>query len=494
MSFMSYFLKNSSIRLAVYGVGICASFIVTPHIIQSMGNSVYGVWILIASLISYFFAFNFANSNAISTICAKAHTQKNHTLMQDIFVAAIQLSIIAAFSTLFMALIYYFIADTEYKTYISVSTFTLSLCIFACSIAIYQIINISHGFLVGHMRWSTIALTSMCRVLSSSLGALFLLQPSNSPDTNLMYMTCANSGGWLLEALLNVILAKQYLPKITLQNLWTNPFRSQVFQISKGLFVFNFGTLLHKSTQVYLIGAFLSTTAVAFYGVVSQIISYTNDLLLSAFGILSPYFSKLQAQNNNTESQHTLLTSLFLSYGICSIITLGLIFYGELFFIRWLGEDFKTIQLLLTPMALAALFDLGPMPASGFLVGIQKQQILAKLAIIEGVIIVCASIPMLLIYDLQGIGWTIFTCIFLTRILWLPRKICQLSGIPLRKYYNNIALALIPSCAAQFIFYSFIKDYVTAEYFRIILAGIGQSIVACSVLYMSMKIIAKRNN
>ncbi len=490
MNSLSYLLKNSTLRLAVYGVGILSAFIVTPHMLHSMGNDLYGIWVLIISLFPYFAVLNFATSNSISTIYAKALETNDTNLIERLLVAAIQLGMLSLLSTLLIAFSYYFLEDTEYSKYVSRTTFILTLLIFAFSMGTYNLLNVSHGFLAGRMGWNLLSLTSLGRLLFSSISALIFIQPTYSADRNLLSMCYISSGSFLLEAALNIFLMRKHLFIPAFHNFFTNPFKSELFQISSSLSIIVLGRLLRNSTQVYMINAFFSSSTVTLYSLTKQIISYMNDLIASAFDIMTPYFSKLQSQNNLQASQETLLTSIFLSTSITSIVALGLTFYGDLFFQRWLGDDFSSVQILLTPMALAGLLELGPIASSSFLISIRQQKVLAKMTVCEGVTTFILTALGLLLFDLSGVGWGVFITTLLFRTIWLPLQICKFSNLSHKKYYINLALALFPQCAAQYVYYLFIKDYVTATYTSIILAGVGQSIIAITVLISTTKLLA----
>ncbi len=488
MNSLSYLLKNSILRLTVCGTGILSAFIVTPHILHSMGSNVYGIWVLIASLSSYFAMFNFSNSNSISTVYAKAIHLNDSNQVERILVSALQLGLFSLICTLIIAFSYYSFEDGEYRKYVSSTSFTLALLIFALSMGFYNVLNVSHGFLAGRMGWNLLSLTSLAKLLLSSVAVLIFLQPTYSAERNLLSMCFINSGSFLLEAVLNIFLIRKHLFIPAFRSFFTNPFKSELFQISSSLSITILGSLLRNSTQVYMINAFFSSSTVTLYALTKQIISYMNDLLASIFGIMTPYFSKLQSQNNLQATQETLLTSIFLSYSLTSVISLGLVFYGDLFFQRWLGSEFSSTQSLLTPMALAGLLELGPISSSSFLVSVRQQKVLAKMTIYEGVSTLALTALGLFLYDLPGVGWGLFISALLFRTIWLPKQVCKFSNLSQTKYYTNLILALIPQCLAQYTYYLFVKDYVTATYTGIILAGIGQSFIALLVLLIVAKL------
>ena len=66
MSVLRYFARNSLIRLAVFGVGIVAAFLVTPHILRCLGTDTYGAWALISALLGYYLLLDCGMLQAVS--------------------------------------------------------------------------------------------------------------------------------------------------------------------------------------------------------------------------------------------------------------------------------------------------------------------------------------------------------------------------------------------------------------------------------------------
>ncbi len=486
MGLFSYFAKNSSLRLLVYGISITAAFTVTPHILRTMGSDIYGIWALIAGLTPYFCLANFANPNAVSTLISRAQGPNKQATEQKIFVGAVQLSTLALLATLCMSACYYLMAQRQHLDGITHADFVLSLGIFSISFGTYQLLNIGHGILAGHMRWTVLSLTALLRVLISSIGALFFLEANHSPATNLLHMTLINALGFLLEGSINFALATRYMPFPPLKSFFVTPLYTDLVCLGREVCTIMVGNLLCNSTQIYMVGTWLSAGQVTLFALTKQILTYMSELLQNFFGILTPYFNKLQHAQGQESSQSTLLTALFFSFSSSSVITLGLIFYGDAFFTRWIGPEFSHIHTILIPMVLACFCSVSVIPAIGYIYSQKKQKILIKLTLVEGCLITIISIPALFFHGLEGIAWTLFITSFSIRILWFPQKICSIAHIPIHSYYKYMAWALIPSSLIQSIYYHCIKEYVHAQYVDIFLAGLGQSLVAGLTLILVM--------
>ncbi len=489
MGLLSYFAKNSSLRLIIYTINIAAAFTVTPHILNSMGSNIYSIWALIAGLIPYFSLVNLANASTVSTLISRTQGPCKQDIDQKIFVGAIQLSCFALLATIGISACYYVMAQPNLSKDITPMDFALSLGIFSVSFGTYLILNVGHGILAGNMRWTVLSLTTLLRVLVSSGAVLLFLDVNHSAATNLFRMTIISALSFLLEGSCNFVLAARHISFPPLKSFFTTPLYMDLVRLGREICTIMVGTLLCNSTQIYMVGAWLSAGQVTIFALVRQILSYMTDLLQNVFGILTPYFNKLHYEEGQDSTPSTLLKTLFFSYGSSSIITLGLIFYGNAFFTRWLGPEFSHIHTILTPMVLACFCSAGAMPVVSYIYSQKKQKLLVKLTLIEGVLITTISIPALFLYGLEGIAWTLFMTSFSIRVLVLPLKVCAFAEIPVQTYYTNMAWALIPCIMGQSLYYHGIKEYIQAQYIDIFLLGLGQSFVAGLTLLLVMLFI-----
>lgn len=484
MSILSYFAKHSFVRLAGYVLSVVCAFVITPRMLRSMGSDVYGVWALISSASAYYLLLGFGLTQSVSNRIAQADARNDTKKAGRIFTAAMAIGTAACLLVLLIAAVINRMAEPLSGGIVGAGAFTASFLSFSAAVGVQLLLRSAYGVLTGRMRWRAVALIGMARTLLSSAAVLLFVSEARPPEANLLAVAAITSGSFVFESCAHLFLASRSIRIRFSLGRAAFPWTAAVdlLRFGASIIALQIGEILRGRVQIYLVGLLLSVQQVAFFSLARQFINYMNDIIMSVFGIMNPYFSSLHTKGDTGECNRSLLISLMLSYSTASVVSLGLAFYGGLFVERWIGPEYRQIHAVLTPMALAGLFSAGDMPASGFLMGIGKQAFLARFSILEGLFNTLASIPALVYCGLPGVGWTFFLGAVLFRVLVLPRSVCAISGIAPATYYANMALALGPAVIAQCAYHALIAARLKPEYLVLLGAGAGQFLVASLTL------------
>ncbi len=148
-------------------------------------------------------------------------------------------------------------------------------------------------------------------------------------------------------------------------------FRKFDFKLVMELFVFSFWIFLNQiidqinwSLDKFILGVISGTIAVAVYGVASQLNSLYMSLSTAVSNVFAPKINKLVAKNND----NGLLTDLFARVGriqfiILMLIASGLIVFGRYFISVWAGngydDSYVIVLLLILPCTIPLIQNLG---------------------------------------------------------------------------------------------------------------------------------------
>ncbi len=492
MSVLHYFARNSFIRLAAYAVAVVAVFLVTPHILRCLGTDAYGAWGLISGLASYYLLLDFGLLNAVSKYAAAAEATHDAARLQAVFSTALALGCVGFLLVAAAAVVLSLVSDRFAPEHLDLSAFGVSLIIFSLSIALQLMLRSAHGLLAGAMRWTALALLNMLRLVLTSTAVLLILSPAHGPAQNMLYLAGINAAGNAFEALVKLAAVRFSLGvRFSLSGV-SMAESVQLLRFGLKSFVTQAGDLLRNRTQIYVIATILSVSQVAFYSLARQFINYMQDIIFAIFGIMNPYFSRLQAVGDTEGYRQPLLDSLRLCYALSSLISLGLIFYGDLFVLRWLGPGYETVQAVLVPSALAGMLAYGETPGSGFLIGLGQHAVLAKYSLLQGLLITILSVPAAWLGGLVAVAWILPCTALLFSLGLMPLRISRIAGLPVKRYYGNLCLSLVPQCLGQSLFYLLVRNLLRPDYLSIALAAAGQSLVALLILIATLKRTASR--
>ena len=491
MSVLRYFAKNSFIRIGTYFAGVVAAFFVTPHIVGSLGSSAYGVWALISSLVGYYSLLGWGQIPTVSKKVAEAHAIGNVEAINSIYTASSLIGLVSFCLVLLTSFVLGHLAPRFQPETVELSAIILSLYLFSSSVAIQLLLRAAHGLLAGNMRWTFIAVVALCRIVCSSLAALVFLSPDLPASDNLVRMAILTSVVTIAEPIVFTITAWKNLgARLCFSSLrWGRVV--DVFKFGAAIVLTELGGFLEKKSAIYIVALFVSTAQVAIFSIVNQFIFYMTDLTASAFGIMNPYFSALHAKNERSACLNSLLDTLFLSYAVSGLIGLALVFYGGLFALRWLGNDFSSIPVILVPMALAAILGCGTAPTIGFLQGLEQQKLSARLSLMQGISVTLLCFPAVIFFGMAGAGWMVFLVSFVFNLGIGPHYISIVAKIEKKRFYYSLAMMLLPQLLVQTGYYFAIRDFLEPDYGILFLAGCGQGLLALCVLVVCLSCTRK---
>ncbi len=488
MSALRYFARNSVLRLFSFGVALIAAFMVTPHMLRCLGQTGYGVWALISSLAGYYMLLDFGLFQAVCKYTAAACATDDEEECARIYSTAFAAGALACVLTLALAGILSLCVGRIAADAANIPSTGAALGIFSASIAVQLLFRSSHAVLAAWLRWNTLALLNMMRAVFTTPLVLYLADPVLSVAENLLRVAVIMACGNLLEFGWHFCLALRGDRRILRPSAVSAATAKALLRYGAPAFVDTLGLLFRQRTQIFAVASFLGLSAVTLFSLAQQLLNYMNSVMLNAFGIMNPYFSRLQATDGMESCKKSLLEAMRLSFTVSTYMGLCAIFYGGLFLTRWLGPRFGETGDLLLPLGAASIITFGSGVVVGFLFGLGEHRILAALSISEGACSTLASIPAALLYGLNGVVWVMGVAALVMQLGILPLKVCRIAGIRLRVYHAACLGTVAVQAGVQGLYYLCIINRLTPDYMVIILACAGQFAVTALTLAITMRV------
>lgn len=492
MSTLGYFARNSLIRLFSFGVAIIVTFLITPHMLRCLGSAGYGVWALVSSLAGYYLLLDFGLFQAVSKYAAAAYAAADEEECARIRATAFALNGVSCLLALLVtgALVLLFNRFFDEASAVSFSSAVPGL-LFA-SMALALLFRASQAILTAQLRWNLLAVLAMLHAVGNGVLVLWLLDPSLPVAQNLLRLAVITACGNVLEYgshfCLTVWGGKGF-PRLSVCSMAT---AKTLLRYSLPALVASLGDLLKRRTQIFIVATFLALSAVTLFSLVQQLLNYMSTIMLNAFGIMSPYFSRLQAAGEMENCRKSLLEAMRVSYAVSSYLGLCSVFYGGLFLIRWLGPQYGEAQSLLLPLGAAAIVNFGGGVVNGFLYGFGEHRILAALSLGEGIACILAGVPATWLYGLPGLVWTMAAIALIVQLGVLPAKVCRATGIRPLTYYGTVLGSIFVQTGTQGAYYLCVMSRLGPDYLILALACAGQFCIAllslCASFYFMRRV------
>lgn len=236
-------------------------------------------------------------------------------------------------------------------------------------------------------------------------------------------------------------------------------FRGFQAGVLKEMWVFTFFIFLNQiidqinwSVDKFLLGRLSGTTAVAVYGIGGQINTMYQQFSTSISNVFIPKVNRIVAESNDMNQ----LTRLFTKVGRIQFIVLGLIlsgfvFMGRPFIKMWAGEEYsasyEVALLLIIPVTVPLVQNLG--------IEIQRAKNMHKARSVVYFFIAIAnvlfSIPLIKVFGPAGAAFGTAISLFVGNIIFMNWYYHSRIGMNMFYFWKQIA-KFIPALIAPFIF------------------------------------------
>ena len=205
MKIAQYLIRNSTLRLVSFGVGIIFALFVTPIIINAIGQAAYGVWTLISATVANYLLLDFGLSQAVSKFVAAALAREDQKDINRICSTGIALNIISCLLSFTITIALLYLGKDHIPQGTDFAQVQTYFAIYAGTFSLLFLFRTWNGVLAAEMRWTLLALIAMVKNVVVSLSVLIWI----SGENGLLFLSVVNGVGFLLEGIGYWIFARR---------------------------------------------------------------------------------------------------------------------------------------------------------------------------------------------------------------------------------------------------------------------------------------------
>jgi O-antigen/teichoic acid export membrane protein len=439
-------LKNVGSSWSALAINVMVGIFLSPFILHHLGDTGFGVWVVIFSVTGYYGLFDLGiRSSIIRYVSKYTATDDRKNLAHFVNTALFSYTCIGVVS---MALT--FMLSTSVERLFKIppemhSQARLLLLMVGASVSLSFPLGVFGGMLEGLQRFYILNWTSIGATLARAALIVYFL----------------NRGyGLLTVALLTVILPifSSILRGIIVFRLCPVPIGLKHVDRASFRHMANYGgttflvlvaARLRFRTDAIVLGTMMSAVAVTYFNIGSRIVDYAQEFVSSLAQVFVPMSSQSEATGNLDRVRKIYIAGNRVCAFLILPITAILILLGKHIIRIWVGaryvpHSYPVLVVMIIPYAL-----LMSQAASGrVLFGLGKHQVYAAITVIEGIANLILSIA--LVPSLGIIGDALGTAIPLsfTCLVFLPRHLKKQIGVPvgtfLRQAYTLPILLTLP--------------------------------------------------
>ena len=424
-------------------LSIVIAFIVSPILVNKLGDETYGIWVIIVSITGYFSVLDFGVNTAIvryiSKYSALKDTHNSVAVYSTSFALFTIIAAVVVFATGIFALFFKDIFDIQAfsREYLYIVFFLVGV-----DLAINLVFSVFMGTLKALQRFMELNVITMSVLIIKNVLLVYLLYHGHSLLTLAALQLIASFVRYFLQYLL---IKKNYafltfkvgsVSRSTLRSLYNYSIYSFMIAIATKVLFF---------TDSIVIGSMVSVSQVTYYAIPAMLMEYLENFIWAIVSVLLPIISARDATGDIAQNKQLYLVGTKYSLLLLSPIIVVLYLVGDDFIGLWMGENYAVPSgAVLCILLVGHTFFLAQLIAHGILKGISRHKMLAFFLCGEALVNLGLSVWLAEDYGIVGVALGTAIPLVVANVVILPIYTCSVLNIGYVSYlWTSILKPLI---------------------------------------------------
>jgi len=436
-------------------IGVILSYIViflnmiigilyTPFLIRKLGQSQYGLYSIVNSIVSYLTIMDMGFGNAIIIYTARYINQKDKQKENKLHGMFFTIYCIIGLIATLIGIVLYFNVNNMFGNAMTAAEITEAktmMLILTLNLAMTFPLSIFGNILVAHEEFIISKVIKIIQILLQPFIMIPLLYMGYKAIAMVVVITIVNA---ICLVLNSVVCVKKLKVKLK--------FKGFDFILLKEIFKYSFYIFLNQiidkvnwSLDQFILGSVAGTVATAIYAVAGQLNTLYMNFSTAISGIMLPKITKMEDnQASNKEFTNIFISTGRIQFLLMALIMTGFVLFGKQFINLWAGPGYENTYIiaciLMIPVTIPLIQNIGLSILQAKNLYKYRTIIFIFIAIINIII----SISLAKIYE--GVGVAIGTAISLLLgqglilNIYYQRKV----GIDIIQFWKNILKMCIP--------------------------------------------------
>lgn len=459
-------MKGSILRMIEFFVTAFITLAMTPFVIYSLGDKMYGLWIFVGSFMGYYGLMDFGLNTAVQRFLSHAIGLKDNPEANKVINTAFYVFAFLGIIVLIISIMLAYFMPILIKNISDVYTFRVVVLILGINFAIGFPMRIFYGILNSYLRYEVSTIIELIKVVIRALFIIIFLKNGYGVIALAVITSVFDISGFAIryfsiKALFPfIIFSKAYFDKKKIK---------QLFEYSIYTFIAQIADQLRFNVDNLVITIFIGLNPVTLYSIASRLIKYFMQFMASAIGIVMPLFSQYEAKGDYDSIRDKFILMSKISCYLSVLIGGLLIIFGKVFIERWVGIKYLNAYTILLILLFPFIFDVMQIPGNNLLYGLSKHKYYSISNSIEGVINLILSIVLVKRYGLYGVAIGTAIPMIVIKLLVQPLYTCKVIGMSWKKFYISLMIpAFFSAVGIVFLYWLIIRHLISPSYLSII--------------------------
>lgn len=482
MNIARQLLSGSIMRNLEFFVMVAITFIMSPYIVHSLGDRMYGFWVLIGTFLGYYGLLDFGLSSAVSRFVSKAVGSEEKTEISEIVsTALVVFSLIGVFSVLITFLLY-FACSFWIRVPEELAIIKKLIALIGLGFAFGFPARVYTGIFTSYLRYDILTTISIIKMVVMNVSIYFCL----GLGFGVIAIGIINFFGNIAQYISYFLFCKKLYPEIKISiRLFREAKFKMLFNYSVHSFIIQLADILRFKLDSLIIASVLGVASVTYYSIGARLAEYFTQFMTSCMGILMPVFSRYQGAGDFDSIRYYFKKATIICNVLSVYIGSSLIFYGEDFIERWMGKGFISSYYVTVLLVFPLMIALIQLPSIGLLYGVSRHHFYTLANSCEGILNLILSLVFVKNYGMYGVALGTAVSMLIIKMFVQPIYVCKVINIPLKTYvFHIVCPTTLKIALPMMIYFILAQEYLTPNYKVITLLVTVQTVICVPVVLL----------
>jgi O-antigen/teichoic acid export membrane protein len=425
---------------------IVVTFVQSPFVVHRLGNTNYGLWVLLASLVGYLGLLDFGVRSAVTRYVARLHAGGADLDASRLVSTALAIfGMLGLVALLVATILATFVTDGFHVPPAQAHAARLVVMMGGLSVAAALVGGTFGGVIVALQRFD---LGGQIEI-SIGIARAAAIYVALAQGLGLVSLAVIQLAASVVRTIAFAVLALRLYPELQVTRVaWDREWIPRIFSFSLASTLITFSTTLILYSDSVVIGAFLPAAAITFFSIAAGLTDYSRSLIRGISTIMTPRTSAIEMEGHAAIAASILrmarlASTLILPVGITFLLR------GSSFIGLWMGAEYAAPSgMILQILTVAMLFYAASQILGASLLGLSLHKGLVPFFVGEALVNLGLSLLLVRRLGLAGIAWGTTIPNLVTSLVLLPLYARRTISLPLLDYHRQAwlrpFLALVP--------------------------------------------------
>lgn len=457
-------ISGSTLRGIYFAAQVLVAFFLTPFVIHSLGDRMYGFWTLVAAFIGYYGLMDLGLGTAVSRYVAGALGKGDREESSNIFSAGLQLYVVLGLIVLALATLVAFLSPYFAHNQQDADLFRKVLLILGCSLALNFPGRAYSGLLNAELRLDVLALIDVLTLFLRTILVVCVLLAGYK----VLALAWVTFFSGLPRLVAYIVVSRRFCPRIHFRSQpWFGHWVKSLLSYGGFVFIGDLSNQLRFNVDSFVITAFVGLAAVTHFRIAALMVGYFLTMVTSLVSTIQPWFSRKDGAGDYDAIRKMFMFAMKLSVCVTGFVGFGLIAWGKPFIQRWMGVSYLDAYPCLVVLALGCTALLTQFPSVSLMFGTSRHRFVALTNSAEGIANLALSLWLVRYMGIFGVALGTFIPMVVTKLFIQPLYACHISLIPYGRYMREFVRSTFVTVLALVVPSLISFQFVAPDYGRL---------------------------